>query len=126
MKCDEMKVKKIISLAVICVALSGCSVVENDENAKLNINAEPKETKILEITIESQENQSAESANEEYENHGNSTEELDSKTNDLMANYITKSYEYGYPFVLDEVNLDVCRRKIGLYSVVRKLVPNLQ
>lgn len=26
---------------------------------------------------------------------------------DFMANYITKSYEYGYPFVLDEVNLDV-------------------
>lgn len=26
---------------------------------------------------------------------------------DLMAKHITKSYEYGYPFVLDEVNLDV-------------------
>ena len=26
---------------------------------------------------------------------------------DFMANHIAKSYEYGYPFVLDEVNLDV-------------------
>lgn len=33
------------------------------------------------------------------------TQEWDDE--DFMAKHITKSYEYGYPFVLDEVNLDV-------------------
>lgn len=32
---------------------------------------------------------------------------LQEDVEDPMANYITKSYEYGYPFILDEVNLDV-------------------
>lgn len=68
-KGDEMKIKIIISLVVICVALSGCSVAEDDENDKLNISGESIETEILEIPIERQEPQSAESANEKYESN---------------------------------------------------------
>lgn len=36
-----------------------------------------------------------------------STPTVQEDVEDFMAKYITKSYEYGYPFVLDEINFDV-------------------